>query len=280
MLSFTSRTYEYVHNLETQDTRPGYILKTANARDLISHLPSPKNIQRNINLVPDIPISILLTTTEELPEHIAEQIENSENKKEFTHKSLLGLCTSGRGMPVEIFLHDYSMMARDPSGELFEEVIWHETVHGIEGIEMNREGVHVRYMPWSYKLQQDMLSIDAKNEHEPNLPDNLKLRSHINYLRYGTSLQQNASEMFTRIAGIFMYEIKETGRALTSAKDLLDVISIYESATYNSRKDSNISDFLKVRDTFSEEAQQLFAKESDELIKRVAALYGCDIIGV
>lgn len=275
-MSLTSRTYDYVHNLETQDAQPDYVLKIANARDLISKLPSPKNVTRNINLVPDTQINILLSTTEELPEHITEQIENSENRRKFTNRSLLGLCTSGRGMPVEIFLHDHFMTARDPSGELFEEVAWHETVHGIEGIEINREGEHVRYMPWSYKLQQQMLSIDVENEHEPDLPDDPKLRSHVKYLRGGTSLQQNVSETFTRLAVIFMYEIKETGRALTSTQDLLEPILKFENPTQHSRKESNISDFLRVWKTFSEESQQLFVKESDGLIKRIAALYGCD----
>lgn len=286
LLSPISKTYEYVHSLETRDTQPDYILKTANARELISTLPSPKNVKRNINLIPDVPIDILLSITEELPEHIKEQIEHSENRKKFTNRSLLGLCTSGRGMPVEIFLHDHCMMARDPSGELFEEVVWHETVHGIEGIEMNNEREYVRYMPWSFKLQQDMLSIDIENEHEPNLADDPKGVSYVKYLRSGTSLQQNVSEIFSRVAAIFMYEIKETGRALTSAQDLLDVISEYdvvsgyEDFTQQTRKESNISDFLRARKTFSKEAQKLLEKESDNLIKRVSALYGCEVASV
>lgn len=276
-MSSKSRTYEYIYNLETRETQLGYVLKVANARELISKLPSPENVKRNINLVPDVPIDFLLSTAEELPEHITKQIKNSENRKEFTNKSLLGLCTSGRGMPVKIFLHDHFMMARDPSGELFEEVIWHETVHGIEGIEMHNDGVYKRYMPWSYKLQQEMLSIDLENEHKLDLPDDPKSRSSIKYLRGGTSLQENASEIFARLAVIFMYEIKETGRALISAQDLLESLSVDDNSTPRSRKESNISDFLWAWKTFSEEAQQLFVKESDDLIKRVAALYGCDI---
>lgn len=271
-----SGTYKYVHNLKTEETQLGYILKTANARELISKLPSPTNIKRNINLIPDIPIGFLLSTTEKLPEHISEQIENSENRKNFTNKSLLGLCTSGRGMPVKIFLHDYYMAARDPSGELFEEVAWHETVHGIEGIEMNDDGVYKRHMPWSYNLQQRMLSIDIDNNHQPDLPDDPKARAYIKYLREGTSLQKNVSEIFTRVAGIFMYEIKDTGKALTSKQDLLDLISKYENAPQHSRKERNIADFLKAWKTFSDDAQQLFMEESDNLIKRVATLYGCD----
>ena len=272
-----SRTYEYVHDLETKDTQPGYVLKTANARDLISKLPSPQNVKRDITLVPDIPIDFLLSTTEKLPAHITKQIEQSENRKKFTNKSLLGLCTSGRGMPVEIFLHDHFMTARDPSGELFEEVAWHETVHGIEGIEINNDGVYKRHMPWSYKLQQTMLSIDAENEHEPDLPSDSKGRSYIKYLRDGTSLQENVSEVFARLAVMFMYEIKETGIALTSTQDLRDFFSRHGAPTRRSRKEINISDFLRVWKTFSEEAQQLFVEEHDNLIKRIAVLYGCDI---
>ena len=272
-----SRTYDYVHSLEIQKTQPSYVLKTANARELISQLPSPQNLKRNISLVPDIPIDLMISTAEDLPDHITKQIENSENRKEFTNKSLLGLCTSGRGMPVEIFLHDHFMTTRDPSGNLFEEVVWHEVVHGIEGIEINSEGVYDRYMPWSYKLQQTMLSIDIENEHKLELPDDPKARSSIQYLRGGTSLQENASEVFARLAVVFMYEIKETGRALTSAQDLLESLLRYDASTPRSRKESNISDSLWALKTFSEEAQQLFVQESDNLIKRVAALYGCDL---
>ncbi len=276
-MSLKSRTYEYVHDLETKDARSGYVLKTANARELISHLPCPQNVERNYTHVPDIPIDFLLSTTGHLPEHIAKQIENSENRRKFTNRSLLGLCTSGRGMPVEIFLHDFAMGTRDPSGGLFEEVIWHETVHGIEGIEIDNEGVYQRYMPWSYKLQQTMQSIDLENDHEPDLPDEARARSYIKYLRDGTSLQDNVSEVFARLAVIFMYEIKDTGKALASAQDLYDVFSRHDNLTRRSRKEINMLDSLRALETFSDEAQQLFLKENDTLVRRIAMLYGCDI---
>lgn len=260
-----------------QSTEENYVLKTANARELIGNLPAPQNLKRNIDLVPDIQINFLLSTTKELPKHIVAQIEASENKKEFTNKSLLGLCTSGRGMPVEIFLHEHVITARDPSGELFEEVVWHETVHGIEGIEINAEGEYKRQMPWSYKLQRIMLSIDRESEHKPNFPNDPREKAYIQYLRNGTSLQENVSEVFARLAAIFMYEIKETGVALTTTEALFELLSNQSISRRGTRKERNIFDFQRTWETFSKEAQQFFIKENDHLIRRIAKLYGCDL---
>ncbi|MEM8833231.1 MAG: hypothetical protein AAGB32_01705, partial [Pseudomonadota bacterium] len=182
-MSSKSATFEYLSGLETQEAQPNYVLKTANARELVSRLPAPKNVSRNIGLVPDVQIAFLLSTSEELPEHIVQQIVSSEDKKNFTKTTTAGLCTSGRGMPVEIFLHEHLMMTFDPSGELLEEVAWHEAVHGLEGIKLDGGGKVTRKEPWSYRLQQRMLAIDEENEHVPNLPKDAKKQAHINYLR-------------------------------------------------------------------------------------------------
>lgn len=272
-----SRTYEYIRDLETDDEYPGYVVKTADARTLIAQLPSPRNIKRDLDCVPSVPIRLLLSTSERLPRHIVTEIERSENKGNFTHKSLLGLCTSGRGLPVEIFLHDHFMNISDPSGELFEEVTWHETVHGIEGIERDDRGVLRRENPWSYELQQEMLAVDARNGHTPDFSDAEKPRADMHYLRVGTSLQDNVSELFARGAVIFMYEVKETGTALTSWEDLMRLIMTENYTTKRSRKSSNISDFLGAWGTFSDEAKELFFEEADNFVKRAAQLYGCDV---
>ncbi len=36
-------------------------------------------------------------------------------------------------------------------------------------------------------------------------------------------------------------------------------------------------DSLRALETFSDEAQQLFLRENDTLVRRIAMLYGCDI---
>lgn len=276
-LSPRSGTYDYIYGLAAHETEADYVVKIACARELISRLPSPSNVQRNLESVPDIQIRLLLSTSKNLPRYITRQIEQSENKGYFTHKNLLGLCTSGRGLPVEIFLHDHVMMEFDPSGEIFEEVAWHEIVHGIEGIEHDAGGVVKRHMPWSYVLQQTMLDIDAQNGHVPDLPDDPKASAYINYLRSGTSLQDNVSEIFARVAVIFMYHIKETGMALTSMDDFLSLTSEFEVARNSSRKHSNISDFMHSWLTFSDESRQLFVRDLDTVIKNSAKLYGCDV---
>ncbi len=273
-----SKTYAYINGLPIYSAKSNYIIKIANSTELVSCLPSPANLQRNLNTVPDVDIRLLLSTSARLPKRIARQITRSENKDFFTNKSLLGLCISGRRMPVEIFLHDYLIMKSDPSGEIFEEVVWHEIVHGLEGIEYGSDGDVIRRTPWSYELQQVMLEMDARNGHAPILPDHPKKSAHSMYLRRGTSLQDHVSEIFARIAVIFMYQIKETGLALTSGDDLFALTSVCsKDVVDSSRKNSNISDFLNAWGTFSDEAQLLFVQEIDAVIKRVAHLYGCDI---
>ncbi len=271
-----SKTYEYVNDLEVKDRHKNYVLKTARAREIVSNLPHPENVVRDIETVPDVDVDLLISTTDDLPDMIKRQIKTSENKNKFTKKSLLGLCMSGRGMPVEIFLHEHPMISRDPSGELFEEVVWHELVHGLEGVEMNKDGSFRRHMPWSYKLQQTMLSIDEQNDHDADMFADERVRPHISYLRSGTTLQENVSEVFARLAVIYMYEIKDTGLALTSAEDLFNLFSRHETAKRGTRKEINIFDSLRALRTFSEEAQQLFIQESDELVTHIARLYGCN----
>jgi len=270
-----SSTYQYIHDLPTEERHDDHLIKIANARDLISQMPSPSNVRRDQTLIPDAPISFVLSTTSALPEHILKRIAGSKNKNDFNNTNLLGLCNNGRGMPVDIFLHDYLMAESDDSGALFEEVTWHETVHGIEGIELNKNGQYVRNTPWSYKLQQDMLAIDAEHGHVPAPLDDNFLRAYVEYLREGTDLQEHVSEVFARVAVTFMYEIKETGMALTSAKEFFKLIS--KDTSERTRKNSNISDFLIASETFSEDANLLFAEQTDALIKNVAKLYGCVI---
>lgn len=279
-MSSKSKTFKYIDSLVVQDVGHDFVVKTANSREIVSCLPSPSNLKRNLDHVPEVDVRLILSTSERLPDHISRRIATSENKGFFTHKSLLGLCTSGRGVPVEIFLHDHVLMISDPSGEVFEEVAWHELVHGIEGIECDVHGHLTRQTPWSYRLQQAMLEIDEENGHVPILPDHDRKSAHSLYLRHGTSLQDHVSEMFARIAVIFMYHIKETGGAFRSGEDLFKITSLYSSGnTRNSRKHNNISDFLNVWGTFSEEAQLFFTEELDNVIKNTARLYGCDVDG-
>jgi len=113
-----------------------------------------------------------------------------------------------------------------------------------------------------------MLAIDAEHGHVPAPLDDNFLRAYVEYLREGTDLQEHVSEVFARVAVTFMYEIKETGMALTSAKEFFKLIS--KDTSERTRKNSNISDFLIASETFSEDANLLFAEQTDALIKNVA----------
>jgi len=280
MQTSLSNVAKYISQLPVNEERDDHIVKIANARELIEQLPSPQNVRRKLDLVPDIDIAFALSTSPELPQYVAEQIEQSVHRNEFTKTSLLGLCTSGRGMPPEIFLHDHFMTASDPSGELLEEVTWHETVHGIEGIKKNAKGKLKRKEPWSYWLQQSMLAIDEENKHTPKMSEDAGLRAYTQYLRSGTVLQQNVSELFARVAVTYMYEIKETGQAIESFSEFfkLAVTAIRdENLNSLSRKEHNLIDFIGAWGTFSFEARAHLSNHGDNLIKRVAELYGCEM---
>ncbi len=253
------------------------MIKLAGARELIGLLPSPSNTQRNLALVPDIQIAFALSTSPRLPRYVAERIAQSHDSKSFKDTSLLGLCSSGRGMPVEIFLHDHFMMAIDPSGEIFEEVTWHETVHGIEGIELDQSGKYIRKTPWSYELQQEMLRIDASIGHIPALPNNPDFAAYVNYLRRGTSLQQNVSEVFARVAVMFMYEIKENKTAPVIPSGFAQMMKRIKNSGLTSQQASNLDDFAMAYETFSQASKSILIKNMQEMLNRIAQLYGCEI---
>lgn len=278
VLSLLSKTYQYVYAIETHEVFDRYIVKIANSRELIAQLPEPQNVQRNLDLIPDVPVRLLLSTCAALPLCIEKKIDESENRGYFTSKSLLGLCLSGRGVPLEIFLHDHVIMSSDPKGEVFQEVLWHELVHGLEGVFIDHNGLVMRHSPWSYELQQSMLSLDKKYGHVPKLSDDLKARSKSHYLRVGTSLQDNVSEIFARIAVIFMFEIQDSGKALTCGEEFLFLTARFKDEGGKlSRKDANISDFFDAFSSYSEAAQELFISELDTVFQSILALYGCEI---
>lgn len=251
-----------------------FVLKYANARDLISNLPSPKNVERDLSLIPSVQIAFELSTIHKLPKHIKRHIKEAGDDNIFKDDTLLGLCLNGQGFPVKIFLHDVFMMASDPSGDLFEEVAWHETVHGIEGIAINNNGEYQRDIPWSYKLQSAMLEIDKANSHEPDLSGKEEFADFLNYLRKGANAQDFVSELFARMAVMYMYHIKDTGNAWTSFDDFVSII-ISEEEIANERKRYNKVDFEIAFSSFSKGAQCLIPALGQKIVCQISRLYGC-----
>ena len=275
-----SKTYEYISELAVQEEGKGYLLKTANARDFVDTLPSPVGVKRNMELVPDIAIDFLLSTSPKLPKEIAKSVSRSKNKENFTDEHLLGLAMSGRGMPVKIFMHDVLLKKYDPSGDLFQEISWHEFVHATEGIEANDDGEYKRTTPWSYNLQQEMLDIDQQNKHKPvflNSEKSDKDYQLMNYLRGGTSLQDNVSEMFGYSAAVFMEEVKETGKTLTSILDILNIYNVAVQEENWSRKQTNACVVYHTFESFSDKAKYRFLEEDKKFMSNIATLYGCEM---
>lgn len=269
-----SKTAEYIRALPVEDCHDDFIVKIANARDLIANLPSPNNLNRDLSRIPPVNIAFTLSTSSKLPDYVASKIVDPDDQKIFSDEGLLGLCMSGRGMPVEIFLHEHFLIATDPSGEMLEEVAFHEVMHGIEGIEQDQRGRLHRYSPWSYELQQRMLEMDRESGHKPSFHENPVLKVYEEYLRSGTGLQQNVSEIFARVAVANMYEIKETGQAFTSFSQFLKRALKKVEADKLSRKEWNMLDFITGFNTYSADAQNHLIMEGDNMIGRVAELYG------
>ena len=93
-------------------------------------------------------------------------------------------------------------------------------------------------------------------------------------MRGGTSLQENVSEIFARVAVIFMYEVKEKDVAPIC---LEDIVKNYSNKKPVSRLEGNALDLHIALNSFSEESQMQFISQSGELLKRVAHLYGCEL---
>lgn len=272
-----SNLYRFIQELEIEKSHSDYVVKFIRARDLIHCLQAPSNVRRDLALVPDIDMKLYISLDGSQPEFIRDRIAASEARRIFGDDSLLGLCMSGRGASPEIFLNPVVMHKIDPSGALFDEITWHEYMHAGEGFIDSPEGI-VREVPWSYRLQKLMLKIDAETDrHDTGLqeyPD--EIRDYITYLREGTSLQENVSEIFARVGVLFYNNVRETGYALQPG----DVVFFNPAGAEMSwdvknRKTYNLTDLFQALATYSPDAQKVFWHFLPEAIKNVNILYGC-----
>lgn len=271
-----SSLYDFMDAVPAAETHPHHVVKHVDARDFVSHLRAPTNLVRDVAHIPNIKIKFLLSTDGQQPDFIREKIASSEQKDAFTAENLKGLCLNGRRPDPEIFLNSVQMLRDDPTGGLFDEVAWHEYIHGIEGIEESAHGV-TRETPWSYRLQRAMLEIDKENNHVPFKGKLSKeFQTYAGYLREGTSLQENVSELFARVGVLFYNRICETGQAIT-AKDhgYFTPKGFKLNFNWTDRKTYNLSDLYLGLGTYSADAQDLFWDLLPESLEKITCLYGC-----
>lgn len=270
--------YQYIENLPAAQKHPEYVEKRIRARDLVAHLPAPANLRRDLRIVPDIDIKLILSLTGAQPAFIKEMIANSEQRDVFKQDSLMGLCFSGLGASPEIFLNIKAMWNVDHTGMIIDEVTWHEYMHAMEGVEKAGQKL-TRETPWSFTLQQTMLEMDEKADHISWLRKgdlHADFKKYATYLREGTSLQDNASEVFARVGVLFFNSIAQTGDAPTRYDgSYYNPGDVKTSFNIRDRKQYNMNDLLTALSTFSKEAQQYFWDNFKESLDRVALLYGC-----
>lgn len=268
--------HDYIKTLEPFARTDDSMSVMTTARDMIMCLPSPTNAERDATLIPDVPVILILSTTPRLPQKVQTLVQASEDRVIFGDNELAGLCLNGRGMPPEIFLHQHLMQRLDKSGALFDEVAWHELVHGIEGIVPDGTGGWTRETPWSYTLQQQMIEIDRSCSHKGDMnTSEEKSRVFFRYLREGTELQQNVSEIFARASAYFMLRIGKDGYALMPNDMDAFIYPAKKTGKERDRISGNLLDLFCGLATYSEDAQGAFFYSMPEMIARISTLYGC-----
>jgi hypothetical protein len=178
-------------------------------------------------------------------------------------------------MPIEIFLHDILMAEKDPSGNMFEEIFWHEYVHGAEGIHQNKDGVWERVEPWSYRLQQRMIESDREQGFDPfeGFKGAKKLKTLLKYFREGTDVQENVSEIFARAACAYMVTVRDTKNApefgnpsILLPKDIPD---------FSTPLNRNVRELFEGVARYSPASQQTMVDEMPMMMVHIHAMYGC-----
>lgn len=270
-----SLLYDFVKNLPVIEQGEGYVNKTARARDLIKRLPSPKNVSRDLDIVPDISVLLCLSTTPQLPAFLKKVIEDSQDKEIFNDEHLAGLYMNGHDYPPYIFLHEIMMQKMDSSGLLFEQVFWHEYLHAVEGIHEVRPRVFEYKVPWSSRLQGQMLEIDKKAGHQPSYDGMTALRRDFTrYMREGTALQKNASEVFARVGVLFWLKICETKEAALPY-DFINLIGDSgKQSLVDIERNRNASELGMAVETFCDGSKDLLFAAMPRMIAQTAHLYG------
>ena len=89
-------------------------------------------------------------------------------------------------------------------------------------------------------------------------------------------MQENVSEVFARLAVIFMLKIRNTGLAPDPQKAPQWMFRSSQTDE-TSRETYNVGDLALAFNTFSPQAQAVFTRCSEAIHQKIAALYGCEI---
>lgn len=269
-----SKMVRYLNSLPADVLASGCVTKTVRARDLILCLPDPAG-GRSAETIPEVNIIFHQATSDSMPPHVKDKIRASPDEEILGERNLMGLSMAGLGMPPEIYIQTKILFEMDDTGQKFEEIIWHEILHAIEGI---RPDGTLRDRPWSFDLQNRMVKMDdapSAEEFISSLDISQDAKKYIRYLRRGTDAQENVSEIFARVGVLFLKHIRQTGAAPdVTKKDFLTKRML--SRSFNDRAaDCDLVDLRLGLGTFGDKSHKLFWREMPEMVARISGLYGC-----
>jgi hypothetical protein len=259
-------------------------------RDVILCLPSIPHLARNMNIVPPIDIKIIFSKSARiLPNLVTDHLNFVSGETLLRNENLLGLCLNGRGPDPEIFVHSALFEKESQlTGYVFDDIVWHELLHAIEGFRVSKDGTISRDTPLSYYIQQEMIKFDEEYKSSSKWHQIVNMlskehRNHLEYLRAGTPAQDNVSELFARLGNLFLQQIR-MGVLMPSTRDeLRDFFS--PTNLYRIRDDNNpaagsnvASEIITILDGFSLEAVGLLFHPEvyTQYLNNFTRIYGYD----
>jgi len=208
------------------------VTKIISSRAAIMSLPSPQNVARLSSTIVDIPITLILSTSGKTPQPIRDLTEASEIRDLLVDADniLLGLCLSGRRLPIEMYLHKGLFDTKYASDDvMLENIFWHELLHGFEGVYVTPDGEVRRKTPWSFQLQKRMQQLEALsgNPYDASHLKNPQSALLLGYLHKGADLQDNVSELFARVGVLMLRHIRDEGLMPQTPKQVYDMLGGY-----------------------------------------------------
>ena len=208
------------------------------SKDMILALPAIPHLDRDESIIPDVPIKIILSKSQEMPRYVLDHLEKTNDQRLMTVATegrLGGLCLSGLSAQPEIFVHSETLAddVRMP-GYTFDDITWHELLHSIEGIKISESGEIKRVTPLSYLFQQAMIEVDEKDKDTSPWYNNelyQKNRGYFSYLRSGAVSQEHTSELFARYANVFLQQIRVRMEMPKTRSELIEFFSIERMIT-------------------------------------------------
>jgi len=100
---------DYLDEVKPRKVGADYVVKVLGARKAVMALPDPGGTERAERGIPDIPVEVVLSTSDKVAEVIARLFDRSVHRSFFLENPKFefdGLCINGRGMPVKLFIHE------------------------------------------------------------------------------------------------------------------------------------------------------------------------------